>query len=76
MPTRTVRLEYTFPGSLPEGTVDIVVRDQDGERTVLSGTPSTSAAGATAQQDGVQVRGDAVFVVRVNGQEFTSFPAQ
>lgn len=76
VPTRTVRLEYTFPGSLPEGTVDIVVRDQDGERTVLSGTPSTSAAGATAQQDGVQVRGDAVFVVRVNGQEFTSFPAQ
>ncbi|GGJ88769.1 PASTA domain-containing protein [Deinococcus aquiradiocola] len=75
-PTRTVRLEYAFPATLPDGTVDIVVRDQDGERTVLSGTPSSSAAGATAQQDGIVVRGDAVFVVRVNGQEFTSFPAR
>jgi len=75
-PTRSVQLDYAFPANLPEGTVDIVVRDQDGERTVLSGTPSSSAAGATAQQDGVQVRGDATFVVRVNGQEFTSFPAR
>ncbi len=74
--TRTVRLDYAFPSNLPEGTVDIVVRDQDGERTVLSGTPSSAAAGATAQQDGVEVRGDAVFIVRVNGQEFTSFPAK
>lgn len=74
--TRSVRLDYAFPANLPEGTVDIVVRDQDGERTVLSGTPSSSAAGATAQQDGVQVRGDATFIVRVNGQEFTSFPAR
>ncbi len=74
--TRSVQLNYAFPANLPEGTVDIVVRDQDGERTVLSGTPSSSAAGATAQQDGVQVRGDATFIVRVNGQEFTSFPAR
>ena len=73
---RSVQLNYAFPANLPEGTVDIVVRDQDGERTVLSGTPSSSAAGATAQQDGVQVRGDATFIVRVNGQEFTSFPAR
>lgn len=74
--TRTVRLDYAFPANLPEGTVDIVVRDQDGERTVLAGTPSSSAAGATAQQEGIVVRGAAVFTVRVNGQEFTSFPAR
>ena len=74
--TRTVRLDYAFPANLPEGTVDIVVRDQDGERTVLAGTPSSAAAGATAQQEGIVVRGAAVFTVRVNGQEFTSFPAR
>ena len=74
--TRTVRLDYAFPVNLPEGTVDIVVRDQDGERTVLAGTPSSAAAGATAQQEGIVVRGEAVFTVRVNGQEFTSFPAR
>ena len=74
--TRTVRLDYAFPGNLPEGTVDIVVRDQDGERTVLAGTPSSAAAGATAQQEGIVVRGEAVFIVRIGGQEFTSFPAR
>ena len=74
--TRTVRLDYAFPANLPEGTVDIVVRDQDGERTVLAGTPSSAAAGATAQQEGIVVRGEAVFIVRVNGQEFTSFQAR
>ena len=75
-PFRTVRLDYAFPASLPEGTVDIVVRDQDGERTVLAGTSSSSAAGATARQEGVRVRGDAVFIVRIGGQEYTSFPAR
>ncbi|WP_407541184.1 PASTA domain-containing protein [Deinococcus radiomollis] len=73
---RSVTLSYAFPANLPPGTVDIVVRDLDGERTVLGNTPSSSAAGASAQQDGIQVRGDAVFIVRVNGQEFTSFPAR
>lgn len=74
--TRSVTLSYAFPADLPPGTVDIVVRDLDGERTVLGNTPSSSAAGASAQQDGIQVRGDATFIVRVNGQEFTSFPAR
>lgn len=74
--TRTVRLDYAFPSNLPEGTVDIVVRDQDGERTVLAGTPSSAAAGATAQQEGIVVRGAAVFIVRIGGQEFTSFQAR
>ena len=73
---RSVTLSYAFPGDLPPGTVDIVVRDLDGERTVLGNTPSSSAAGASAQQNGIQVRGDAVFIVRINGQEFTSFPAR
>ena len=74
--TRTVRLDYAFPGNLPEGTVDIVVRDQDGERTVLAGTSSSAAAGAAAQQEGIVVRGEAVFIVRIGGQEFTRFPAR
>ena len=73
---RTVALSYNFPSDLPSGTVDIIVRDADGTRTVLAATPSSTVTGATAQQDNVQVRGDAVFVVRVNGQEFTSFPAR
>jgi beta-lactam-binding protein with PASTA domain len=74
--SRSVTLSYAFPADLPSGTVDIVVRDLDGERTVLGSTSSSAAAGASAQQDGVQVRGDAVFIVRVNGQEFTRFPAR
>ncbi len=74
--TRTVRLDYAFPSNLPEGTVDIVVRDQDGERTVLAGTSSSAAAGAAAQQEGIVVRGEAVFIVRIGGQEFTRFPAR
>lgn len=73
--SRTVRLDYAFPASLPDGSVDIVVRDDDGERVVFNATPSSSAAGANARDD-VQVRGDAVFIVRVNGQEFTSFAAR
>jgi beta-lactam-binding protein with PASTA domain len=73
--SRAVRLDYAFPASLPDGTVDIVVRDDDGERVVFNATPSSSAAGANARDD-VQVRGDAVFIVRVNGQEFTSFAAR
>lgn len=73
--TRTVRLDYAFPASLPDGSVDIVVRDDDGERVVFNATPSSSAAGANARDD-VQVRGDAVFIVRINGQEFTSFAAR
>ena len=76
VPARSVTLSYAFPADLPPGTVDIVVRDLDGERTVLGNTPSSSAAGASAQQDGIQVRGDATFIVRVNGQELTSFPAR
>lgn len=71
-----MELNYTFPATLPDGTLDILVRDQDGERTVLAGTPSSTVAGATAQQDGISVRGEAVFVVRVNGQEYTRFPAR
>ncbi|MFC4453029.1 PASTA domain-containing protein [Deinococcus sonorensis] len=73
---RTVQLSYTFPATLPSGTVEIVVRDLDGERPVLAPTATGTVTGASAQQDGIQVRGDAVFVVRVNGQDYTSFPAQ
>ncbi|WP_425145369.1 PASTA domain-containing protein [Deinococcus sp.] len=74
-PAQTVRLNYTFPANLPDGSVDILVRDADGERTVLASTPTSTVTGATAQQDNIPVRGEATFIVRVNGQEFTSFPA-
>ncbi|ADV66594.1 PASTA domain-containing protein [Deinococcus maricopensis] len=71
--TRRVNLNYTFPSDLPSGTVDIVVRDADGERVVFNPAATTEVAGALAQQEGISVRGDALFVVRVNGQDFTSF---
>ncbi len=69
---RTVQLNYTFPASLPSGRLDIVVRDLDGERVVLSPMPAATAAGNRAEGP-VQVRGPARFAVRVNGQEVASF---
>jgi len=71
-PLRTVQLDYTFPADLPEGQVDIVVRDQDGERVVLQPQPTSVVAGNRAEGP-VQVRGEATFTVRVNGQVVESF---
>jgi hypothetical protein len=73
---RNVSLNYTFPASLGDGEVEILLRDAEGTRVVLAPTPSASVAGATAQQDGLQVRGEAVFLVRLNGQEIASIPAR
>ncbi len=70
--SRTVQLRYTFPLDLPAGTVEIVVRDLDGERAVVGQQSSTALAGSVAEGP-VTVRGDATFVVRVNGQDYATF---
>lgn len=69
---RTVQLRYTFPSDLPEGTVEVLVRDADGERVVVGAQPSAALAGSVAEGP-VPVRGDATFVVRVNGQDYATF---
>ncbi|WP_245901100.1 PASTA domain-containing protein [Deinococcus yavapaiensis] len=71
-PTRAVQLDYTFPTTLPEGTVQIVVTDADGERALDFSQPSSAVAGARAEGE-VTVRGDATFSVRVDGTEVGTF---
>ncbi len=53
-PARTVPMSYAFPADLPAGNVEIVVRDDDGERTILPPTDSAQLRGAVAQRDDVQ----------------------
>ncbi len=72
-PVRSVPMTYTFPSDLPAGNVEIVVRDEDGERTVLPATDSAQLKGAVAQRDDVSVRGNYTFTVRVNGQDYVTF---
>ncbi|WP_034386837.1 PASTA domain-containing protein [Deinococcus sp. YIM 77859] len=68
---RSVRFRYVFPGDLPEGTYTISVRDADGEREIQGATDQTQLAGAVAEGN-VDVRGDAVFVIRRNGEEYAT----
>ncbi|UQN05030.1 PASTA domain-containing protein [Deinococcus sp. QL22] len=70
--SRSINFQYTFPADLPAGSYSIVVRDQDGEREVLSATDSGQLAGATASKSDLAVRGDTVFVIRRDGQEFAT----
>ncbi|GAA4023014.1 PASTA domain-containing protein [Deinococcus rubellus] len=70
---RTVPMTYTFPGNLPDGTTEIVVRDEDGERVILPATDSAQLRGAVARRDDVSVRGNYTFTVRVNGQDYATF---
>lgn len=70
--TRTVNFRYVFPSDLPAGTYTIAVRDANGEREILAATDSAQLAGATAEQRDIQVAGDAVFVIRQNGAEYTT----
>ncbi|AZI41773.1 PASTA domain-containing protein [Deinococcus psychrotolerans] len=71
--SRIVPLSYTFPATLPAGQVEIVVRDEDGERAVLPPTDSAQLAGALAQRDDVSVRGNYVFTVRIDGKDYATF---
>ncbi|GAA5514014.1 hypothetical protein Dcar01_02763 [Deinococcus carri] len=68
---RTVHFRYAFPGDLPAGSYTVAVRDADGEREVQGATDSTQLAGAVAEGD-VQVRGDATFIIRQNGNEYAT----
>lgn len=70
---RTVPMSYTFPDDLPAGTVQIVVRDDNGERVILPATNTDQLRGAVAQRDDISVTGNYVFVVRLNGQEYSTF---
>ncbi|MDB5044301.1 MAG: serine/threonine protein kinase [Deinococcus sp.] len=70
--SRNIDFQYTFPSDLPAGSYTIAVRDLDGEREVLSATDSAQLSGATANQRNVSVRGDAVFVIRRDGQDYAT----
>lgn len=68
---RTVNFVYKFPDDLPAGSYSVVVQDADGEREVMPATDTaqTQLAGLQANAQ-IQVRGNAVFIVRANGAEF------
>lgn len=68
---RTVNFVYEFPRDLPAGSYSVVVQDADGEREVMQATDSTTTqlAGMRANAQ-IQVRGNAVFIVRANGAEY------
>ncbi|MFB9993587.1 PASTA domain-containing protein [Deinococcus oregonensis] len=70
--SRSINFQYTFPADLPAGSYTIVVRDVDGEREVLSATDGGQLAGATASKSALAVRGDTVFVIRRDGQEYAT----
>lgn len=73
--TRTVNFRYEFPADLPAGTYTISVRDADGERQVDGPYSGADLAGAVAESDPADpltVRGDAVIVIRRDGQEYAS----
>lgn len=69
LPTRTVSLNYAFPGDLPAGTYTIAVQDASGERLINFTAQAEQVAGRLAQAS-VQVTGDAIFIVRRDGQEY------
>lgn len=66
---RQVNFSYVFPADLAPGSYSVVVQDADGEREVLPPTDAAKLAGLQAQAP-VNVRGGAVFVIRVNGAEY------
>ncbi|SEJ77806.1 PASTA domain, binds beta-lactams [Deinococcus reticulitermitis] len=73
--TRQVNLNYTFPSDLPAGTYTISVLDADGEREIMPGVDAAQVAGRLAQAPQA-VRGDAVFIIRRDGNEYTRVSPQ
>lgn len=71
-PPRTVNFRYEFPADLPPGNYTISVRDADGEREVLAATGGSELAGAAAEDDALTVRGDAVVIIRRDGEEYAT----
>ncbi|WP_235514580.1 PASTA domain-containing protein [Deinococcus sp. Leaf326] len=72
---RQVDFQYDFPADLPEGSYSVVVQDADGERQVLPATEAARLAGQRAQTP-VEVRGNAVFIVRQGTAEYARVAAQ
>jgi beta-lactam-binding protein with PASTA domain len=70
--SRIINFQYTFPADLPAGNYTIVVRDVDGEREILSATDGGQLAEATASKSDLAVRGDTVFIIRRDGQEYAT----
>ncbi|WP_135228085.1 PASTA domain-containing protein [Deinococcus fonticola] len=66
---RPVNFAYVFPAGLPAGSYSVVVQDADGERQMMPPTDSTQLAGQQANASAT-VRGNAVFIIRVNGAEY------
>lgn len=66
---RSVSLSYTFPTDLPGGTYTLVVRDASGERPLNLNTEAAALAGKQISTTAT-VTGDAVFVIRRDGQDF------
>ena len=72
---RQVNFQYDFPADLPEGSYSVVVQDADGERQVLPATETARLAGQRAQTP-VEVRGNAVFIIRQGSAEYARVAAQ
>ena len=72
---RQVNFQYDFPADLPEGSYSVVVQDADGERQVLPATESARLAGQRAQTP-VEVRGNAVFIIRQGSAEYARVATQ
>lgn len=72
---RQVNFQYDFPADLPEGSYSVVVQDADGERQVLPATEAARLAGQRAQTP-VEVRGNALFIVRQGDAEYARVAAQ
>lgn len=66
---RDVNFVYTFDPTLPAGNYTVSVRDSNGEREVMPATPADTLAGQEARAT-LRVRGNAVFIIRLNGAEF------
>lgn len=66
---RDVNFVYTFDPTLPAGNYTVSVQDSDSEREVIPTTPASALAGQEARAT-LRVRGNAVFIIRLNGAEF------
>lgn len=66
---RSVTLRYTFPSDLPQGTYTLAVRDDSGERALDLNADAGALAGKQISTV-ASVQGDAVFVIRRDGQDF------
>ncbi|GGL06401.1 PASTA domain-containing protein [Deinococcus radiotolerans] len=66
---RSVTLRYTFPTDLPDGTYTLAVRDANGERALNLSAAAEALAGKQITTTET-VRGEAVFIIRRDGQDF------